>query len=146
MTSLFALILLVQAPASSIPVEAQDWAFMVAQEQTVIDWTPRGNENFLRAMPFEVAREIIGLGHWRSKFRDYHKDILRKMGPSVAPWLVHGIRIDDPEIRFRCDNLLREFSTCRECGGRGQVGVNPWEEECRTCRGAGRFYPMEMFD
>lgn len=131
-----------QAP---FPAEAMDWAFMRAQEETVMAWTPKGNEAFMRAMPFDVARHILGMGNDKWRDRDYHKAALRAMGPRAAPWLYHALHLGDAEIRMRAENLLRELSQCPTCQGKGMEPCAWGERECTRCWTVGNFWSFTPF-
>jgi hypothetical protein len=64
---------------------------------------------------------------------------LRAAAAADRRWLFWGRSEPDPEIRLRCNNLLRDLSRCPECGGSGicrlhrtAPGADP-EGACLNC-------------
>jgi len=86
-------------------------------------------------------------------------------------WLMWGRHDRDPEIRLRCNNLLRDLTRCERCGGRGvcrtfwpdpsrnspdydpclNCGLWPWQHEtepgqCWSCEGRGAAWAKGAFE
>lgn len=145
-TIFLCLVMVGQVNINGLPYPALDFAFIEAQELSVIGFAPAGRGDIVKGVPPDIVVHLIGMGHDYYKIRDKHKAALLKMGPSVSPWLIHGFYLGDPEIRMRCENLLCELSRCPICEGRGGEDGGQWEPmNCSACRGVGHYWPLSAF-
>jgi hypothetical protein len=124
-----------------------------------------------RGSPEPYRSLIAGLGAdcWSCRER-----ASRKLRTAAVPidgvnglhWLFWGRRDPDPEIRLRCNNLLRDLNPCPPCFGTGwcrtfdenepngncaNCGAWGWNhgdppEQCGRCGGVGSAWPKGAFE
>jgi len=123
-----------------------------------------------RAEPPEPYRSLlIDLGDGCFRCRDRAATALRGASGNDLRWLMWGRHDRDPEIRWRCNNLLRDLTRCGPCRGSGLCrefaerpdrpddpncfncgawGWNHGEEPavCRACGGHGAAWPKGAFE
>jgi len=155
-------LLLTAALLTAGPCRA-DLEFTDAVEQFVRTERPR-------AEPPEPFRSyLVQLGDQCYRCRDRAAAELRAASAADPRWLMWGRHDRDPEIRLRCNNLLRELTRCGLCRGSGCCrsfverpdrpddpqcwncgawGWNHGEEPavCRSCDGAGAAWRKGAFD
>ncbi len=133
-------------PLRSVPIQAMDWGFMEAQEAFVMDTLPRGDRATLaQVVPVGVGHLFTAMGVSCYHCRDIAKADLARRCADDPRWFFWGMRWGDPEIRFRCENLVRAASRCAMCGGTGGNSSDSWDLTCRICHGYGRHWPLERF-
>lgn len=106
-------------------------------------------EDFARADPPAPIAAMIGrLGSARWPDRDAASEALEsamRANPADARWLFRGRRDPDPEIRLRCNAILRRLAPCPSCRGSG--ASRNWPEwACSDCQGAATAWPWSMWD
>ena len=152
-STLLCVALLVQVatqPSKSLPYPAPavDWAFMQAQEESLMGFLPPGNRAFLAAMPPEVATHLLRMDSQYSKVRLKHRDALRAMGPDAARWLFRGRHMSN-EVRDACEFMLTDFAACKFCHGVGRIAntsaPEAWWYDCVYCWRMGTFWPTWPF-
>jgi hypothetical protein len=122
------------------------------------------------ARPPEPFLSLLGLlGAPCYRCRDLAGQQLRSVSAGDCRWLLWGRHSRDPEVRVRCNNMLRELTRCGECGGGGvcrlhrpAAGGDPdgpclncgqwaWSHfenphDCGACGGAGFGWAKGAFD
>ncbi len=119
-----------------LPVVAQDWAFIGAQEETLISWLPRGNTAFLEAMPPKASRACLKMQTSPyAKVRNRAQQELYECGPAWQFWALH---FPVPEIHARVRANLHRMSRCTRCAESESAGYSA----CWACLDAGCFWDI----
>jgi hypothetical protein len=119
-------------PAGSQAERRADLFFTAAVEDLVRAAEPA-------ARPPEPYRSLIaGLGADCWTCRDLAGRHLERAVGTDPRWLLWGRRDPDPEIRLRCNNILRALTRCDRCGGTGfcrlfQTDDPEQNGPCRNC-------------
>lgn len=136
-----ALCLLGQSSAADVPRDRTDLEFA------------RGVEEFAMASALDPARAIpepfhgliAGLGDPSWPRRDAAARRLQDAAASDPRWLFWGRHDPDPEVRLRCNAVLRRLYPCRGCQGTGQSrNWGAWP--CWDCAGTATAWPYSMWD
>jgi len=152
-------------PAGGAAARRGDLEFQDAVEQFVRVARPN-------AAPPDPFRAVLGdLGGPCYRCRDRAGAVLADVCRDDVRWLMWGRHDRDPEIRLRCNNLLRDLTRCERCGGAGicrtfwpdpsrnspdydpclNCGLWPWQHEsspgeCWSCDGRGAAWAKGAFD
>lgn len=141
--TLFALLAAASWLNISVPDRMTDWAFVDAQEQFVIATVPPWKRKEI--VPGPVARCFDRCRSDYYRVRERATNDLQAMGPDVARWMFWCEPWHDAEVTLRCSVLLRRFSKCPDCHGKGFVGDDAsWVTACRPCLGYGHFWTREF--
>ncbi len=117
--------------AMPYPIRVRDWAFMRAQEETLISWLPHGESAFLEAMPPKAARACLKMQTSPyAKVRNRGQQELLECGAQWHFWALHFAGAD---IRARAAANLYRLSKCGRCNG----GAGNEFNFCDECLGAG---------
>jgi hypothetical protein len=125
--------------AQFVAQDAMDQAMMGAVEESLISWIPKGNANFLEAMPRKAARAILKMQtspYWR--VRDRAQQELRECGVQWNYWALH---YPSCEVVARTQANLYALTRCQECEG----SKRPQWGYCQYCWGVECFYDFEPF-
>lgn len=110
---------MILAAAMSTQVYADDFFFMKANEDFVMDSLPPRSV-FDRYIPAELAEhvQIWSEDCWRCR-RNANADVV-KMGPKVIRWLFWPLRAKDLRVSMHANAVLATLAKCRHCGGDGE--------------------------
>ena len=117
-----------EPPPNQLPIQALDYMFMGAQEETIMGWTRPGNLGFLEAMPPKASRGIMKM--WRSPnstTRDDGQRELLECGPEWHFWALH---IPSAEVKMRAQANLFTLSRCVRPGFEDQPNDHRWCSQC----------------
>jgi len=140
---LLALTAQVWPPSSPIPITGPTPAETQAARRADLEFTD-AVESFVRAArpraePPEPYRSLLrDLGGPCYRCRDRATARLRESSAGDTRWLLWGRHDRDPEIRLRCNNLLRDLTRCDQCGGSGycrefRTGDPNQNGPCQNC-------------
>lgn len=98
--------------------------------------------------PILLAIGGLGCSHWATREAAARSLESRlRAEPSGARWLFWGRRHPDPEVRLRCNGILRRLNPCDYCHGLGWFGEDPdYAIPCKDCGGARSSWPWSMWD
>jgi hypothetical protein len=93
--------------------------------------------------PYRGLIERLGGPSWRE--RDAATKGLQEASATDQRWLFWGRRHPDPEVRLRCNAILRRLNPCSTCKGSGNS--KNWELwPCWDCQGTTTAWPWSMWD
>jgi hypothetical protein len=117
--------------------------------------------------PWRTAIGALGAECWSCRERATRK-LRNASTPADMRWLLWGRHDRDPEVRLRCNNLLRDLTRCPDCWGGGvcrvfrsgqpdgdgpctNCGQWPWDHfdsprECLACNGLGYAWVKSAFE
>lgn len=98
-----------------------------------------------RAVPEPIRGLMVRLGDRSWRRRDIATRELQVAAASDPRWLFWGRHDPDPEVRLRCNAVLRRLHPCRGCRGTGQS--RNWDAwPCWDCDGTATAWPYSMWD
>lgn len=141
MGAIVSLCLLGQSSAAEVPRDRADLEFARCVEEFAMALAP----DPARAIPEPFRGLIARLGDPSWCRRDAATRRLQEMAASDPRWLFWGRHDPDPEVRLRCNAVLRRLYPCRGCRGTGQS--RNWDAwPCWDCGGTATAWPFSMWD
>lgn len=139
---------LVAQPGDPHPL--RDLEFIRATEESVAAMAPG-------SVPPEPYRSLIdeGLSADCYRCREMASKKLRAASVDDPRWLFWGRRHRDPEVRLRCNAIIRRTNPCRACSGTGLgVAESMWiggdvvafRLRCDACGGVGSVWGYGPWD
>lgn len=125
----------------ALPSPVADWSFVESQERFVIESVGLRSANESLDPKSRECLRLMGEDCWRCRERGSKKLFDRK---DVRACFI-GQHLGDPEVRWRCRNVLRRLSSCQQCEGRGGQQQSWGIATCGQCRGVGHFWPVDDY-
>jgi hypothetical protein len=136
---------LILATAIATQTYENDFYFMMATEDFVIDSAPKP-VRYSQFLPKELCEQVDlwDTDCWRCRRRA--NEAVVRMGPSVVRWLFYPLRAKSPSVKLHAEAVINKLISCRFCGGRGicqkYIPAKGSLEACETCHAGKNWHDL----
>lgn len=130
--------------ASLTQVYQDDFYFMAAQENWVIDNLPKP-VGYMDHIPPELAEQVA---LWREdcwRCRKGANERVLAMGPSVVRWLFWPLRAKDLRVSMHAESMINALIRCRFCEDGTCGGFTQPDPDKYTCEVCGSYWFRHAF-